>query len=56
MRRKVLLNTGHINPNPYGKSGHDSKRYGGEYEKLEDIFPTKFFKFVLYIEYDRVSP
>ncbi len=49
---KFLLKTGrtlHINPNPYGKSGHDSERYGGDYEKREDILPTKFFSFILCI-------
>ena len=51
-RCKFLLDKGrtlHINPNPYAKSGHDSERYRGDYEKLENILPTKFFKFVLHI-------
>jgi len=36
----------HINPNPCGKSGHDSERYGGDYEKRENILPTEFFNFL----------
>ncbi len=51
-RCKFLLNTGrtlHINPNPYGKSGHDSERYGGDYEKRENILTTEFFNFFLCI-------
>ena len=51
-RSKFLLNTVltlHINPNPYGKSGQNSERYGDEYERRENILLTKFFKFFLYI-------
>ena len=50
-RCKFLFNTGltlHFNPDPYGKSGHNSERYGDEYKFRENILLTKFFKFFLY--------
>jgi len=53
-RRKLLLDKSlmlDFNPNPFGKSGHDSERYGGEYENREDIFPSKFLNFFLYVSH-----